>query len=286
MKRVISVFLCAIGFVSFAAGGGTGIANAKGKPAAPASRRVISLDAVWQIAEGKLQRPPLEFKSSVNVPGLVDMAQPAFVAVGTNQSGKHREAFWYRRTFTVNGPIPESARLKIHKAAFGTRVLLNGQSVGEHLPSFTPVEFDVRRFLQESGMPNELVVSVGAHRNVLPKGLPDGSDFEKVRYIPGIYDSVELILSGTPRIANVQTVPDVEDRSVRVVISLQGPAGSGARGAVPCARGSLRQDGRRRRGGGPFRRWRSPFGSPDSHRRVSALVARGPLPIRVGGLDE
>ncbi|MFZ5831480.1 MAG: glycoside hydrolase family 2 TIM barrel-domain containing protein, partial [Planctomycetota bacterium] len=46
---------------------------------------------------------------------------------------------------------------------------------------------------------------------------PDGWDFEKSRYIPGIYDSVELILSGTPHITSVQTVPLVQEKAVLVV---------------------------------------------------------------------
>ena len=45
---------------------------------------------------------------------------------------------------------------------------------------------------------------------------PDGFDFEKTRYIPGIFDSVELICSGTPQVVNVQAIPDVAGRLVRV----------------------------------------------------------------------
>ncbi len=195
-------------------------------------RTVLSLDGTWEIAEGELEKPPAAFKHRVAVPGLADMAQPPFAEVGTPESGKHRRAFWYRRTFTLPGPVPASARLKVHKARYGTKVFLNGQMAGEHLPCFTPGEFDVRALLKGSGQPNELVIRVGAHREVLPKGLPDGFDFEKVRYIPGIYDSVELMLSGLPRVANIQTVPDLEAKSVRIVAELEGPSGSAVRFAV------------------------------------------------------
>lgn len=188
-------------------------------------RRVVSLDGSWSVAEGEMGRMPRSFDRRVAVPGLVDLAKPAFAEVGTAKSGEHRQAFWYRRGFAIEGPIPETVRLKLHKAMFGTRVYLNGTLVGDHLPCFTPAEFDLRGLLRASGQENELVIRVGAHRNVLPKGVPDGADFEKFDYVPGIYDSVELILAGLPRIANVQAVPEVEAQSVRVVAQIESPAG-------------------------------------------------------------
>src|SRR5574340_615575 len=71
--------------------------------AAPAAegRRVICLDGSWQIAEGPMDPMPEKFDHTVAVPGLADMAQPPFAAVGQKESTEHREAFWYRRTFTL-----------------------------------------------------------------------------------------------------------------------------------------------------------------------------------------
>ncbi len=83
----------------------TFLANAS----AEAGRTVLSLDGTWQIAEGSMDRVPGEFKHTVPVPGLVDMARPAFQDVGTESSGKHREAFWYRRTFPTLLPSPLSS---------------------------------------------------------------------------------------------------------------------------------------------------------------------------------
>jgi beta-galactosidase/beta-glucuronidase len=190
-------------------------------------RRLISLDGTWQIAEGSLDQQPQIFNRTVPVPGLADMAKPAFAEVGTPKSGQHRKAFWYRRTFSLDRPVPAAARLKFFKAKYGTKVWLNGKLVGEHLPCFTPAEFDVHALLKGPGGGNDLVVRVGAHRDVLPKGMPDGFDFEKISYIPGIYDSVELILSGTPRVANVQAVPDLEAKTVRVVAEIDGAGAVG-----------------------------------------------------------
>jgi beta-galactosidase len=182
-------------------------------------RRVIDLNGTWQVAEGTMDPIPTQFEHTVPVPGLIDMAKPAFAEVGKKSS--LRQAFWYRRTFTVEGVIPAVALLKIHKAKYGTRVWLNGQDVGEHLPCFTPALLDVKKSLKGSGQQNELVVRVGADRESRPTDVPSGWDFEKYLYIPGIYDSVELILTGEPFINNIQIVPDVDSRQVRIVGELQ-----------------------------------------------------------------
>ena len=180
-----------------------------------APRRVISLNGQWEIAEGGMDRAPdapARFASRVPVPGLVDMAQPPFAEVGLKSA--RREAFWYRRVFHVEGPLPAMALLKVHKAMFGTRVILNGTLLGDHRPCFTPGYFDARPALRVGE--NELLIRVGASREALPNTMPTGFDYEKTRFIPGIYDDVELILTGTPHIAHVQAVPDLEKQSVTV----------------------------------------------------------------------
>lgn len=177
-------------------------------------RRAICLDGIWDIAEGGMELVPEVFAYRVPVPGLVDMSSPDFFEVGIPSA--RRQAFWYHRAFRLEGEVPASAVLKIHKAMFGTRVYLNGKQVGEHWPCFTPALFDVHEFLKGNGEKNELVIRVGAHKDVLPKTMPNGWDFEKYKYIPGIYDSVELILSGTPRLVNAQVAPDVPGSAARV----------------------------------------------------------------------
>ncbi len=205
------------------------LSGAWGDLSAAELRHVLSLDGTWQIAQGSRDQRPERFEATVPVPGLIDMAQPAFEEVGTPAGNALRQAFWYRRTFTLDGPVPPCARLRLGKSMFGTQVFVNGQLVGEHWPCFTPVEFDVQQLLQPAGEPNEVVVCVGAHRTLLPKGMPDGADFEKIRYTPGIYDSVELILSGLPHVVNVQVVPDIEARVAHVVAEIEGPAAGGGR---------------------------------------------------------
>ena len=171
-----------------------------------AARSVLSLDGAWDIAEGSMSAVPANSIIACRCRGWW-MRPTGFTEVG--QKSALREVFWYRRTFQVKGPVPAVAMLKIHKAAYGSRVYLNGALLGEHLPSFTPGYFDARRALRGDGATNELVVRVGAWRDSVPATIPSGWDFEKVRYIPGIFDSVELIFSGTPHLARVQVAPDI-----------------------------------------------------------------------------
>lgn len=186
-----------------------------------AARQTVLLDGQWEVAEGTMEARPTVFEHVVPVPGLVDMAKPGFVVVGSRVKVPGREAFWYRRTFRLDGPLPTVARLKIGKAAYGSRVWLNGVLVGEHLPSFTPGWFDVAPALRGGGALNELIVRVGADRDAVPKHVPSGWDFEKSRYIPGIFDSVELILSESPYVVRVQCAPDIRRGAVRVQATLR-----------------------------------------------------------------
>lgn len=147
------------------------------------TRNVISLDGTWEIAEGSMQTPPASFAHHVPVPGLVDLATPSFPDVG--KKSDRRQAFWYRRSFKVAGPIPPTALLKIHKAKFGTQVWLNGKHVGDHNPCFTPGLFDVRQHLKGSGQTNELLIRVGACKDAVAESIPAGQDFEKNPLLPG-----------------------------------------------------------------------------------------------------
>jgi hypothetical protein len=90
------------------------------------------------------------------------------------------------------------------------------------------------------------LIRLGANREAIPPDQPSGWDFEKYLFTPGIYDSVELILSGAPYLQNVQAAPDPVAKTVRVVAELAGGARptsfqlrsevSGANGAVTASR--------------------------------------------------
>lgn len=197
-------------------------------------RETVSLNGTWQIAEGKKDIIPPVFNRTIQVPGLVIMAEPAFENAAPPvpdrysadrspnqfypQQDSMRDAYWYRRMISIPRQIPDVAILKVGKAMFGTRVYLNGSFIGEHLPSFTPGYFDLKAYLEQGN--NELVIAVGSCRNSLPPDVPDGFDYEKERYISGIFDNVDLILSGTPFIRNIQVAPDISRKEARVQTTL------------------------------------------------------------------
>ncbi len=193
----------------------------------PASRNTISLDGTWQIGEGTLNAVPSAFGHEVAVPGLVSLAAPPFEEPGPKVADRskgstgdpRREAFWYRRSFTVDEPVPPVATLKVGKAMFGTRVILNGTVLGDHAPCFTPGLFNAKPALKTGE--NEVLIRVGVAGNAADAVVASGFDYEKERYIPGIFDSVELVLSGTPTIVNVQVAPDLSNRQAHVRVWLK-----------------------------------------------------------------
>ena len=157
------------------------LSYASTKPLPP--RRVVSLDGQWQIDQGSMATVPASFWHTVVVPGLIDMAAPAFADVG--RPSKLREAFWYRRTFRVDGPIPDVALLKINKARYGTKVFLNGKLVGEHVCLLHARLFRRERAAQGRWAGKRVDRSRGGRPRGAAKDTPTGWDFEKYLYIPG-----------------------------------------------------------------------------------------------------
>ncbi len=198
--------------------------------AAPAAgRRIMSLDGTWQLAEGQADQRPARFDRKVPVPGLADLAQPGFGPdtfkntkrlFGPEDAALAQRSYWYRREFVIEGEVPAVATLLVRKAAFGSTVYLNGAKVGESLASFTANWYDARAALRGGGATNELVIRVGASRACLPPWVPLAWDYEKKSYIPGLFDSVELALSGTPNIVRVQVAPEIGNKQARVVAQM------------------------------------------------------------------
>lgn len=194
-------------------------------------RLTISLDGTWQIADGLSPEQALaEFAHTVPVPGMANLAQPPFADVDrfdsreflanqvrhkllpesalTNAAGvprQNRTYFWYARTFRAPAR-KQVAILKVNKAQFGTAVWLNGKKIGEHTGCFTAGYFDLSGAIDWQGE-NRLLVRIGAHPAALPPSIMTGIDQEKIRWTPGIYDSVSLLLSDNPVIERIQVAP-------------------------------------------------------------------------------
>lgn len=208
--------------------------------AAAGERVTVSLDGTWQIDESQSpEMRPRSWTREVPVPGLANLARPGFADVDLFDSRElidnriraktlpesariktsgvprqQRNYFWYRRTFRP--PVRRHvAILKIAKAQFGTAVWLNGRDVGEHPGSFTAGYFNLTTAINwESD--NELIVRIGAHPAMVPASVPTGTDLEKLKWTPGIYDRVTLLLSDNPVIETVQVAPDVHASTLTV----------------------------------------------------------------------
>ncbi len=182
------------------------------------TRQEISLNGIWEIAKtNSLAEFPRSFDAKIPVPGLVDMADPK---IDDQDTAYNNSIYWYKKTFSLNDLKPSVIQLKINKANYHTWVYINGKLVGENVYNFTPLLFNVKPFLNEKDKKNDLVIAVGC-RNNLPDTVTNGFDFEKIKYIPGIYDNVKLTLSDYPFISNIQSVPDIKNKQLHVVAEIQ-----------------------------------------------------------------
>jgi beta-galactosidase len=213
---------------------------------ASGQRVSVALDGEWQVEDSvSSDTIPTRWAHTVSVPGLANLSQPAFADVDRFDSkevvsnrvrqgklpestliegtaGIPRQArnyFWYRRTFRV--PTRQQvALLRINKAQFGTAVWLNGTKLGEYAGCFTASYFDLTEAMNWSG-DNQLIIRIGAHPAVLPESFPTGSDFEKNRWTPGIYDSVSVLLMDNPVIETIQVAPKISPPQIVIQTKLR-----------------------------------------------------------------
>lgn len=223
-------------------------------PSQASTRETILLNGTWQVEDSiRGDRAPDSYTHTAPVPGLTHSATPSFKDVDAFESRElihslidlklapetygdrlkpedkgyskqERNYFWYRRTFQA--PAPRAvAMLKVNKAQFGIGVYLNGERVGEHFPCFTAAYLDVTRAVRWSG-DNELVIRVGAHPNVLPPSVSQGTDFEKNVWTPGIYDDVSISFFDNPGIANIQVAPQIAKSEILIQTELRNAGGA------------------------------------------------------------
>jgi beta-galactosidase len=179
-------------------------------------RKESSLNGTWKITKTGLGKEiPSTFDTDISVPGFVDMIKP-----NDHDSVFDNSIYWYKRSFTVEDLQADVIQLKINKACYHTRVYVNGKKAGENVYNFTPSVFNIKPYLNIDKKENELIIAVGC-RNNLPDSVTNGGDFEKSRYIPGIYDDVKITTSGYPFISNVQTAPDIKKIQLQVVVEIR-----------------------------------------------------------------
>ena len=228
----------------------------------------MSLDGQWQIADSKLpDQIPDDFTHTVPVPGLAHLASPPFPDVDRFISREHlasmissnkadpswmvkywdgkveqdRNYFWYRKTFRA--PTERAVAIfEINKAQFGTAVWFNGRQLSpesdawhsEYPGGFSASYWNLSREIHWNAE-NTLIVRIGAHPAVLPDDFPVGSDFEKTKWTPGIYDDVSVYFCDNPEIETIQVAPRIDTDEIAVQATLKNHSDATYTGSISYA---------------------------------------------------
>ncbi|GEM_PF-421298 len=145
------------------------------------------------------------------VPSVWERVYPGYDGVG-----------WYARRFTAKGVVRARARLRFHAVNYKADVWLNGTHIGTHEGGYTPFTCACTGVIRNGE--NVLVVRVvdvgateidGLHFGQTPSGK-EGAQGN----FGGIWQDVELLLSGAVFIAHVFVMPDVDAHQVTLRYTL------------------------------------------------------------------
>ncbi|MDZ7314731.1 MAG: glycoside hydrolase family 2 [candidate division KSB1 bacterium] len=196
-------------------------------------RYMMPLNGTWQFDQTKTAFPPSRFGRIIPVPGLIHLAQPPIdqynklYAKSKTPLNKtdHRvldlqyepRYNWYRRQVE----IPASFRglqavLTIKKSQYVTQVFINGMDAGSSIECYTPIDLPVTSFLRFDKA-NEIMIRVGDRAWLLAQAA-GSTDKEKVNYLPGIWDDVELSFTDFLRVHRALVLPSLKNR--RAVVKL------------------------------------------------------------------
>lgn len=183
------------------------------------TRSQILLDGIWECTSGSYEDTvvPVLFDKTIPVPGLWDLAD---IDMGPDEG----KSLWYQKTINLTEPVPDGQRvmLRINKAYYGRTVYVNGVQVGQYYYNNTASEMDIADYLQVGE--NKIQIKLGTYDSgrVDPNNPAHmGYDLERINYWPGLVDSVSLIINSDPYVERVQTAPDLDNGTLRVVTQLK-----------------------------------------------------------------
>ena len=206
---------------------------AVGLSRAESARETVSLNGEWKFDQTLKAFPPKKFTRVIPVPGLVHLAQPKisqydkFFKTDHEVKAEKDHNFlemdyvpmynWYCRTVHVDeGWAGKKVVLNILKSQYVTTVYVNGFMAGRAMECFTPLQFDITGYL-EYGKDNEIMIMTG-DRAWLPSEAAGGTDKEKVRYLPGIWDDIFLTVTGAQRVDKALFLPSLADGKVTIKV--------------------------------------------------------------------
>ncbi|MFC2089847.1 glycoside hydrolase family 2 protein [Bacteroidota bacterium] len=201
-----------------------------------AQRQTINLNGTWQFERTEKAFPPKKFSRNIPVPGLIHLAEPKIddyniwfkqdVDTVTKQAhGVYDIDYvpmysWYRKEIELkNEDKGKQVLFRIKKSQYVTQVYVNGIDIGTSMECYTPIEFPITRALK-FGQKNEILLKVG-DRYWLPPQAAGSTDKEKEHYLPGIWDDVELILSGDILVNNTLFLPKAVEGKVTAKVRLR-----------------------------------------------------------------
>lgn len=182
-----------------------------------------SLNGLWSYAiRPRAEEKPAAFAGSILVPFPAESALS-----GVMRPVGQENRLWYRRTVSVP-PGWRGQRVLLHFGAvdWECRVWVNGQEVGTHRGGYDPFSFDVTSTVRFSGE-EEVVVAVWDPTDAGPQ--PRGKQVARPRGIwytsvTGIWQSVWLEPVPEVSVESLRITPDVDASSLRLDVSLRGPA--------------------------------------------------------------
>ena len=201
-----------------------------------AQRTVIDLNGTWQFDRTEKAFPPKKFTRTIPVPGLIHLAEPRiedydiwFKRPETTETKQAHGVYdidyvpkynWYKKTIPIDKIYAgKEILLRIKKSQYVTQVYVNGIDMGTSMECYTPIEIPVTRALKV-GEENEILIKVG-DRYWLPPQAAGSTDKEKEHYLPGIWDDVEMIISGKVQVNNTLFLPDAKNGKVKAKIRLR-----------------------------------------------------------------
>lgn len=201
-----------------------------------AQRVVIDLNGTWQFDRTEKAFPPKKFTRTIPVPGLIHLATPKIDdydiwfkkpenVITKSAHGVYDIDYvpmynWYRKTVLIDNEHENSSvLLRIKKSQYVTQVYVNGIDMGTSMECYTPIEIPLTRVLK-FGRENEILIKVG-DRYWLPPQAAGSTDKEKEHYLPGIWDDVELVISGDIQVNNTLFLPDARNGKVTAKVRVR-----------------------------------------------------------------
>lgn len=187
----------------------------------------LNLNGLWEYAiQPKDEPQPENFDGQILVPFPAESALS-----GVMKPVGEENRLWYRRTFEIPRKWANQ-RVLLHFGAvdWDTTVWVNHKEVGIHRGGYDPFTFDITDALNDAGK-QEIILSVWDPTNAgyQPRGKqvkkPGGIWYTAVT---GIWQTVWLEPVAAAHIESLNIVPDVDSKTVDVVLNLVSPAGEAA----------------------------------------------------------